>query len=45
MGNSEVNLLAGTVNNVFGGGRNSVNIGGATVNVGKSDLSKNTISW
>ena len=39
MGNSTVNLLAGTVNNVFGGGRNAVNAGGATVNVGKEDLS------
>ena len=44
MGNSEVNLLAGTVNNVFGGGRNSVNIGGATVNVGKSDLSNTGVT-
>ena len=39
MGNSEVNLLAGTVNNVFGGGRNAVIAGGATVNIGKADLS------
>lgn len=44
MGNSEVNLLAGTVNNVFGGGRNSINLGGAIVNVGKSDLSNSGIT-